>query len=104
VGSLHLEFADGGRLALKDKRRLGRALLEPDFSHIGPDAAEVSRDEFRKRISRSGAADQGTAHGSGRDLGNREPARRRGAVAGPDVAVVGRLRRFRWTSWTRYGA
>lgn len=49
-----LEFADGGRLALKDKRRLGRALLEPDFSHIGPDAAEVGRDEFRKRISRSG--------------------------------------------------
>jgi formamidopyrimidine-DNA glycosylase len=50
-----LEFADGGRLALKDKRRLGRALLEPDFSHVGPDAAEVGRDEFRKRIARSGA-------------------------------------------------
>ncbi|HEX5782038.1 MAG TPA: DNA-formamidopyrimidine glycosylase family protein, partial [Solirubrobacteraceae bacterium] len=33
-----LEFADGGRLALRDKRRLGRAVLEPDFSHVGPDA------------------------------------------------------------------
>lgn len=66
-----LEFADGGRLALKDKRRLGRALLEPDFSHIGPDAAEVGRDEFRKRISRSGAPikarlmDQGAISGIG---------------------------------------
>src|SRR5215207_4244597 len=47
-----LEFADGGRLALRDKRRLGRAVIEPDFDHIGPDAAEVSRDVFRKRIGR----------------------------------------------------
>ena len=47
-----LEFADGGRLALRDKRRLGRAVIEPDFSHIGPDAAEVSRDRFRERVGR----------------------------------------------------
>src|SRR5207344_3003668 len=26
-----LTFADGGRMALRDKRRLGRAVLEPDF-------------------------------------------------------------------------
>ena len=45
-----LEFADGGRLVLRDKRRLGRAVLNPDFSHVGPDAAEVGRDEFRRRI------------------------------------------------------
>ena len=24
--------------------------IQPDFSHIGPDAAEISRDEFRTRI------------------------------------------------------
>jgi formamidopyrimidine-DNA glycosylase len=47
-----LEFAGGGRLALRDKRRLGRAVLEPDFSHVGPDAAEVSRDTFRARVGR----------------------------------------------------
>jgi formamidopyrimidine-DNA glycosylase len=47
-----LEFADGGRLALRDKRRLGRAVVEPDFSHVGPDAAEVSRDVFRERVGR----------------------------------------------------
>ena len=47
-----LEFADGGRLALRDKRRLGRAVIEPDFSHVGPDAAEVARDVFRARVGR----------------------------------------------------
>jgi formamidopyrimidine-DNA glycosylase len=50
-----LEFAGGGRLALRDKRRLGRAVLEPDFSHVGPDAAEVSREEFRARMGRGSA-------------------------------------------------
>jgi formamidopyrimidine-DNA glycosylase len=50
-----LEFADGSRLALHDRRRLGRAVLEPDFSHVGPDAAEVSRAEFRARIGRGSA-------------------------------------------------
>jgi formamidopyrimidine-DNA glycosylase len=47
-----LHFADGGSLALRDKRRLGRALIEPDFAHVGPDAAEVSRDAFRQRVGR----------------------------------------------------
>jgi formamidopyrimidine-DNA glycosylase len=50
-----IEFAGGGRLALHDKRRLGRAVLEPDFSHVGPDAAEVARDEFRRRVGRGTA-------------------------------------------------
>jgi formamidopyrimidine-DNA glycosylase len=47
-----LEFADGGRLALRDKRRLGRAVIDPDFAHVGPDAATVGRDPFRARIGR----------------------------------------------------
>ena len=50
-----LDFAGGGRLALRDKRRLGRAVLEPDFTHVGPDAGEVSRAEFRERIGRGNA-------------------------------------------------
>ncbi len=45
-----LEFEDGTRLALRDKRRLGRAVLEPDFSHVGPDAAGVGREDFRRLI------------------------------------------------------
>jgi formamidopyrimidine-DNA glycosylase len=66
-----LEFADGGRMALRDKRRLGRAVLAPDFSHVGPDAAEVDRDTFRTRFARSGAPlkarllDQGVISGVG---------------------------------------
>src|SRR5918995_1132699 len=47
-----LVFADGGRLALRDKRRLGRAVLDPDFAHVGPDAATVGREAFRARIGR----------------------------------------------------
>ena len=66
-----LEFADGGRLALRDKRRLGRAVIEPDFDHVGPDAAEVSRAIFRERIGRGTIAlkarllDQGSISGVG---------------------------------------
>ena len=66
-----LEFAGGGRMALRDSRRLGRATLEPDFSHVGPDAAEVTRDAFRLRFGRSGAPvkarllDQGVIAGVG---------------------------------------
>ena len=50
-----LHFEDGGRLALRDKRRLGRARLEPDLAALGPDAAEVGRDEFRARVGRGTA-------------------------------------------------
>ena len=45
-----VEFEDGSRFALRDKRRLGRAVLNPDFSHVGPDAAGVGREEFRRLI------------------------------------------------------
>ena len=47
-----VRFADGGALILRDKRRLGRALLDPDLSGLGPDAAEISRDAFRERVGR----------------------------------------------------
>jgi formamidopyrimidine-DNA glycosylase len=45
-----LTFDDGGRLALRDRRRLGRAVLAPDLSRLGPDAAVVTRAEFRARV------------------------------------------------------
>ena len=50
-----LEFAGGSRLALRDKRRLGRAVLEPDLEHVGPDAAEVTKRDFAARIGRGRA-------------------------------------------------
>jgi formamidopyrimidine-DNA glycosylase len=66
-----IDFAGGGRVALRDKRRLGRAVLAPDFSHVGPDAADVGRAEFRRRFSRGGGPlkarllDQGVVSGVG---------------------------------------
>lgn len=66
-----LEFAGGGRMALRDKRRLGRAVIEPDYSHVGPDAGEVPLPEFRKRVGRGNVAikarllDQGAIAGVG---------------------------------------
>src|SRR5580693_9519605 len=47
-----LEFGDGGRLALFDKRRLGRIVLNPDIGALGPDAAEITPAEFRTLISK----------------------------------------------------
>ena len=50
-----LRFADGGALILRDKRRLGRAVLDPVLDRLGPDAAEISRAEFRARVGRGEA-------------------------------------------------
>jgi formamidopyrimidine-DNA glycosylase len=50
-----LRFADGGTLALRDKRRLGRARLEPDIAALGPDAADVDRATFHELLRRSRA-------------------------------------------------
>ena len=47
-----LTFADGGSLALFDKRRLGRVRLNPDIGVLGPDAAEVTPAEFRDLITK----------------------------------------------------
>ena len=66
-----VHFADGGTLILRDKRRLGRARLEPDLAALGPDAAEIGRDEFRARVGRGTAPlkarlmDQGVVAGVG---------------------------------------
>jgi formamidopyrimidine-DNA glycosylase len=66
-----LRFEDGGALALRDKRRLGRARLEPDLDALGPDAADVDRVRFRDLIGRGRAPikarlmDQGVMSGIG---------------------------------------
>jgi len=66
-----VEFDDGTWFALHDKRRLGRAILNPDFSHIGPDAAQISRAQFRERVGAGNTAikarllDQGALAGVG---------------------------------------
>ncbi len=50
-----LGFEDGGSLRLLDKRRLGRVVLDPDLTALGPDAAEIARADFRERVGRGTA-------------------------------------------------
>ena len=99
-----LDFADGGRMALRDKRRLGRAVVEPDFTHVGPDAAEVSRDVFRERVGPGLDGAEGAAARPALDRGRRQPARRRDAVAGADLPAPPRGRADRRRSSTTCGA
>jgi formamidopyrimidine-DNA glycosylase len=47
-----IEFADGGRLALFDKRRLGRVQLNPDIDTLGPDAGQVTPAQFRALMTK----------------------------------------------------
>jgi formamidopyrimidine-DNA glycosylase len=47
-----LEFADGGRLVLLDPRRLGRVRLNPDVDVLGPDAGQVTLEDFRSLITK----------------------------------------------------
>ncbi len=51
-----VDFEDGGRLRLFDKRRLGRVRLDPDVMALGPDAEEVGRQEFRDVVGRGSTA------------------------------------------------
>ena len=98
-----LEFEGGGRMALRDKRRLGRAVIEPDFSHVGPDAAEVGRDAFRNRVGRGTAPlkarllDQGVIAGVGNLLADETLWRARLSPRRPagelSVEELDRLRR-----------
>lgn len=52
---LALDLDDGGRLLLFDKRRLSRVRLDPDLSHLGPDALTVDADTFAERVGRGNA-------------------------------------------------
>jgi formamidopyrimidine-DNA glycosylase len=50
-----LSFADGGTLLLVDPRRLGRVRLDPPVDELGPDAADITRTQFRAAFA-SGTA------------------------------------------------
>jgi formamidopyrimidine-DNA glycosylase len=98
-----VEFDDGTRFALRDRRRLGRALLNPDFAHVGPDAALVGREAFRTRIGRGKAPvkarllDQGAISGVGNLLADEAlwRARLNPAVSAGELSTeeLDRLRR-----------
>lgn len=93
-----LEFADGGTLVLFDKRRLGRAVLDPNLDGIGPDAMEISPKAFRERVGRGGAPlkarimDQAVLAGVGNLLADEtlwqarlQPLRPAGSVSGEEL-------------------
>jgi formamidopyrimidine-DNA glycosylase len=50
-----LHFVDGGRLALRDPRRLGAVELDPDEHRLGFDATELTLAQLRHFVSRSRA-------------------------------------------------
>jgi formamidopyrimidine-DNA glycosylase len=50
-----LRFADGGRLVMRDPRRLGGVELDPAEDRLGPDALTVSLAELRKALAGSRA-------------------------------------------------
>ena len=101
-----LRFEDGGSLALRDKRRLGRAVLDPDLTRLGPDAAEVTRAEFRDRVGRGTAPlkarlmDQSVIAGVGNLLADEtlwraglSPLREAGSLTGDDLDALRRALR-----------
>jgi formamidopyrimidine-DNA glycosylase len=56
-----LAFADGGRLVMRDPRRLGGVTLDPGLSGMGPDALTITEAQLRLALapSRRGAAHKG---------------------------------------------
>ncbi len=98
-----VRFDDGGALVLRDKRRLGRALLEPAIDRLGPDAAEIGRDAFRARVGQGGGPlkarimDQAVLAGVGNLLADEALWRARLSPLRPagslDDAELDRLRR-----------
>jgi formamidopyrimidine-DNA glycosylase len=111
-----LGFSDGGRLALHDKRRLGRAVLEPDLSRLGPDAGEATRAEVRERVGQGEAPlkarllDQSVLAGIGNLLADEtlwqarlSPARPAGDLSDGELDVLRRSLRAAIRAAIRHG-
>ncbi len=101
-----IEFADGGVLILRDRRRLSRAVLAPAIERLGPDAGDVSREEFRDRVGYGTAPikarlmDQGVIAGVGNLLADEalwrariDPRRRAGSLSVGDLDELRRTMR-----------
>jgi formamidopyrimidine-DNA glycosylase len=98
-----VRFADGGRLVVRDPRRLGAVELDPDEDRLGVDAFDLTLDQLRAIVSRSRAPikavlmDQSRIAGLGNLLADEalwragiDPAR---AARSIDAAEQVRLRR-----------
>jgi formamidopyrimidine-DNA glycosylase len=111
-----ITFEDGGMLALRDKRRLGRARLEPDLALVGPDAAEVGRERFARLVGRGTVPvkarlmDQGVVAGVGNLLADEtlwrarlDPRRPAGSLAAEELRRLWRELRAATRSAVRRG-
>jgi formamidopyrimidine-DNA glycosylase len=101
-----ITFAGGGVLRLVDPRRLGRVRLDPPVDVLGPDAATITRGQFRKAFSAGTAPvkarflDQHAIAGVGNLLADQilwqsriHPARRVRDLTGPEVDRLHRATR-----------
>ncbi len=50
-----LEFAEGGELRIRDPRRLGGVMLDPDLSRMGPDATTITLGQLNRVLGVSRA-------------------------------------------------
>ncbi len=53
---LALRFEDGGSLVVRDPRRLGGITVDPDTSHLGPDALSITRRQLGAALAGSTVA------------------------------------------------
>lgn len=51
-----IRFADGGRLAMRDPRRLGGVTLDPPVERLGPDALDITPAQLRRALAPGHAA------------------------------------------------
>lgn len=108
-----LDLADGGRLRVRDPRRLGGVLLDPDEEALGPDALSLTLAQLRAALGDSTAPlkarlmDQGRVAGLGNLLTDEilwraglDPVREAGSLDGDEVR---RLHRHVRSSLARMG-
>ena len=93
-----VRFADGGRLVVRDPRRLGGVALDPDEGRLGPDALAVSPAGLRAALAGSRAPlkaallDQGRVAGVGNLIADEvlwraglDPRRPAGGLSGAEL-------------------
>ncbi|MDO9458142.1 Fpg/Nei family DNA glycosylase [Nocardioides sp.] len=111
-----ITFESGAVLRLFDKRRLSRAVLDPDLDRLGPDAADVPLAEFRDRLTRGTAPvkarllDQSVLAGVGNLLADQtlwqarlDPRRRVDTLGADEVGALHRALRAATRSAIRKG-
>jgi len=100
---LTVRFVDGGSLVVRDPRRLGGVTIDPDTSHLGPDALVITRDQLAAALAGSTAPlkarllDQARVAGIGNLVGDEllwraglSPLREAGSLIGDEVARLHR--------------